>query len=493
MDGSVNVSLDGAGIDFNKTTGGTVSLNRSNTFTGITTVTAGSLSLNNAAANNTTILGDGNTVTTGDIVVNGGSLVFFASEQIADTAHISMTSGSISFSGSGLTETIDGLSNSGGTLTTGANTIIGLGATVTWAGGTNTINNGGTVSDKHWVISGGTNTVNGGASGGTLRVQNGGGTNGFHFSGTASPTVTLDSSNSVAGRILLRQDVFVDADVTSGTAQILNGGAGANSGFIDMSGGTRTFDINDGSAATDLLISASIRNGAMIKDNAGTLELRGNNTFAGATTINDGRIIANGANTLGSTSGITVNAGGTLLLAGTGDRVGNSTDLILSGGALSLSGLSDAFERMDSLTLSADSIIDFGTGNSNELYFTSLDIGAFTLEIYGWSGAPYGPSETVDHDSMNVQDRLYFSTNPGLTPAQYEQIRFYNDGGVFIGTAHQVLFGADFEIVPVPEPGTVLGGVGLVLWIGWRERRRLVGLLKRGKALVQKDKTGISS
>ena len=68
-----------------------------------------------------------------------------ANEQIANNASITMSSGAYSLNGA--TETIDAFTNSGGTFTTGAGTLIGLGNTITWSGGTNTINDGGTVQD----------------------------------------------------------------------------------------------------------------------------------------------------------------------------------------------------------------------------------------------------------------------------------------------------------------------------------------------------------
>ena len=106
-----------------------------------------------------------------------------------------MSSGAYSLNGA--TETIDAFTNSGGTFTTGAGTLIGLGNTITWSGGTNTINDGGTVQDTHWDVSGGTNTVEGGTTGGTLHVQSGG--TGFEFTGTGAPTITLNSDNTAAG------------------------------------------------------------------------------------------------------------------------------------------------------------------------------------------------------------------------------------------------------------------------------------------------------
>ena len=307
-----------------KTNTGTLTLTGDNTYTGATTVNAGILALDNTTTPNTTIAGDANTATF-DVTISGGTLRNDANEQIADTASITMSSGAYSLNG--VTETIDAFTNSGGTFTTGAGTLIGLGNTITWSGGTNTINDGGTVQDQHWDVSGGTNTVEGGATGGTLHVQSGG--TGFEFTGTGTPNVTLSSDAANAGRMLLEGNLTVASTIT-GTATISNGGAAANSGFIDMNGGTRTFTVNDATPDIDLEISALITNGGLTKAGTGTMELTGVNTYDGGTDINAGTLLINASNA-GAIGDVNINSGGTL--GGTG-TVGGATTLN-SGGFLS--------------------------------------------------------------------------------------------------------------------------------------------------------------
>ena len=275
-----------------KTGTGTLTLNGSaaNTYTGLTTVSAGELDLNKTAGVN---------AIAGNLLISGtGTVKLLAADQIANTAAINMTSGT--FTLNGMNETVDTLSNSGGVFTTGAGHLTGLGATVTWAGGTNTVNNGGLVADSHIVITGGTNTVQGGVTGGVLQLNSGG--TGLEMTGA---TLTLNSDAATAGKLLLGGDVTTFASATS--SNISNGLALANSGTIDLGGGTRTFTVADGAAANDLVIGAVIANGAVTKVGPGVLTFNGVNTYIGTTTINAGTLRAGNSNALGNGAGGVIN------------------------------------------------------------------------------------------------------------------------------------------------------------------------------------------
>ena len=337
--------------------GTTLTLTGANTYTGTTSVIAGTLLLANSAANNSTLATDNNTLTTSDITINGGTLQIAASEQIANTGSVSLVTGNFNFSGSGLTETIDKFTNSGGVFTTGANTLIGLGSTVTWSGGTNTINNGGVVQDAHIVITGGTNTVE---AGGVLQLNASG--TGLEMSNGA--TLTLNADNATPGKLVLNGDVSTSGN---STVTIASTGVGTLPGTIDLGGGNRTFNVADGTAATDLLISARITNGGLNKTGAGTLTLTSSNPYGGGTTINAGTLqLLNASLTGGGT--VAVGTAGTL--TGTAATiVGNVT--LTGNGVVNLTGGT----VFGSLNVTGG----FWNGNASVLGTTTSSSGTFTI------------------------------------------------------------------------------------------------------------------
>jgi len=285
-DSSYAGRIDG-GIHLAKAGAGTLELTAANSFVGSTTVSGGILALNGAVGSNTTLRTDGNLSTDDDLVISGGTLEVRESEQIADNASIRMTAGTFHFGAlTGKTETVGEFTNSGGTFTTGDNTVFGSEDGFTFSGGTSTVSDGGLVEADHFLITDGTNTVEGGTTGGLLHVLSGG--KGLEFGGTNSPTLLLEADNAVAGRLLLEADVTVNNTLTSGTAAILPTGSGTNPGTVDLGGVSRNFVIGDGSAANDLHIGAQIANGGIVKTGQGTLRLSAANTYQGTTVVNGG-------------------------------------------------------------------------------------------------------------------------------------------------------------------------------------------------------------
>ena len=331
--------------------------------TGSATTVTGTGSIVSASAANltagTVTLSAANTAFTAPAInIGGAALVLGAPHQIANTASLVLTSGSVGWTGSGHSETIETFTNSGGTFVTGANTLIGTGATITWSGGTNTVSNGGLVQDAHFVISGGTNTVEGGATGGVQQLNTGGA--GLEMSNGS--TLTLNSDNAVAGKLLLKGDVSTSGDAT---VTIASGLAGTNKGNIDLDNGTRTFTVANGAADNDLWVGSVILNGAVTKSGAGKMTVTAANTYTGATTVSDGTLQLGDGGTTGSIS--------------------SSSDIALTSSTATL-----AVNRSDSV-----SINQAITGSGN----VAVNSGSTTL---GSGSNSYSGTTTVNGGSLQV-------------------------------------------------------------------------------------------
>jgi autotransporter-associated beta strand protein len=292
-----------------------------------------------------------------------------------------------------------------------------------------TFNNTNSASYTLAAGSGGAVTLNGGGSGATLTDSNG--------------------SHAVSAPVTLADNLTATVTNLADTLTV--------SGVISETGGAKT----------------------LTKGGAGGLTLTGDNTFTGATTINAGTLTAAAASgkALGTTSGVTIN-GGTLLL-GANDQIGAGATVTLAGGTLNTGGFSQT-TALSSLTLSSTSTLDFGAGNSSTVNF-----GDSSLAIWGTLGSTYlnilnynGLADEYGSSVGSAGDALFIgSSGAVITDDQLAEIRFVNpegyDGvwGATRGLNGQIL-------VAVPEPTTILAGLGLLGLVGYRERRRISTLIR---------------
>jgi autotransporter-associated beta strand protein len=427
----------------------------------------------------------------------------------------------------------------GTTLTTAANSVVSLlnGNTVNifWQIGTSatigadstfygniladqsiTVNSGATINGRAMAINAAVtmvaNTINGFGTGTVWKGNQGALWSGANWSpntaGATSSSLAPDADVifSVTGVSAQNQSTTLDTDTTissltvndtaavsisgahiltidgagAATGITINGGAGLttiNNNLV-LSGTSQTIAVNNTSG---LVINGSVAGTiGLTKSGTGTLTLGGTNTYTGATTINAGALNAEAAGALGATSSIVVNAGGTLLLSQSGsatnDRINNSSTMTLNGGTFNTGGLSEhglsgvtVTPGIGALTLSSSSIIDLGAGAS-VLAFANSSAQAWvgSLSIYNWSGTP------VVGQGI---DQIYFGTDAtGLTADQLSQIAFYSDtGATFLGSGG-FAFGADGELVPVPEPATWVTAALVLCALAFTHRRRMRNL-----------------
>lgn len=124
--------------------------------------------------------------------------------------------------------------------------------------------------------------------------------------GGAGGTVTWGSS----GFVPLGNALYLGSDSSNATVVFSND--------INLAGASRTFWVNDGSAAVDAVLSGGLSNGGLIKGGSGLLELNGTNTYAGETRIDGGVLRVSSAGALPNTSNLAFSQGGVLEL-GAGD------------------------------------------------------------------------------------------------------------------------------------------------------------------------------
>ena len=354
----------------------TLSGTSANTYTGLTTITAGELDLNKTAGVN---------AIAGNITIGGGSgtdtLKLLAANQISDTSVVTLTNaGSAVFNLNGNNETIGALTDAtagasgasvqlgAGTLTFGDSTNHTFASIISGTGGSVIKQGTGT------QILSGDNTYTGGTtiSTGTLQLGNGGTSgsivgdvvNNGIFAVNRSDTFTFGGVISGAG--VFRQlgtgtTVLTGASsytggttISAGTLQLGNGGtSGSIVGDVVNNG---TFAINRSDTFTfGGVISGA---GAFQQLGTGTTVLTGANTYTGPTIVDAGALLADGS--LAAASAVTVNSGATL--GGTGTAAGAVT--IADGGILAPGhnpGTAGTF-TVGSLSLSNASLLKYELG-----------------------------------------------------------------------------------------------------------------------------------
>jgi fibronectin-binding autotransporter adhesin len=446
--GTVSAVLAGTGT-VTKNTSGTVTLSGGNTFTGSTTISAGTLQVNSnnalgSAASGTTVANgavltlNGVTYTTaepltlnGNGISNGGALVNIGSSTFAGPINAA-TNATINAGGGTLTLT-GGVAKNGTTLT-----IAG--------GGTVNINTNGITGsspNSDLIVDGTTvvlNTAN--SYNGPTTIQNSGilqlGGNNV-LPSSPQTTVTINTSS-----------IFDLASHSDGVASI----TGDSTATIKNTsvGSTSTLTVNPASGSTTFAgVIAGTNSGAqgdiaLQKNGAGTLILTGANTYSGTTTVNGGTLAVAGGvgGGLTSTSNVTVNSGGTLLL-GASDQISNGATITLAGGTFAKGNFSEGSAiapGLGALTLTATgSKIDFGTGTFGIVTFASFSPGTFTLSIDNWTG-------TIATMGGPATDRLIFASD------QSGNLNNFWFTGYAPGAVEVLLPSGFYEVTPAAIPET---------------------------------------
>ena len=202
-----------------------------------------------------------------------------------------------------------------------------------------------------------------------------------------------------------------------------------------LNGGTIAFFGSASSITTDSGVSASISSvlsgsGTLTKAGTGSLTLSGSNSYTGTVAITQGELQFGAANTLA-----------------------NTVSLTLNGGTLSTGAVTGFSQTLAGLTFASSTDLSLGSGSHTLTFGTLTDSSSSgdVLSIFGWSSSEgnivftgIGSAATANANFATVLSRVQFD-------------------GKGLGEAHFVTSGANVELVPTPEPVTVLalGAAGL--------------------------------
>ena len=375
-----------------KNDAGTLNLNAANTYTGTTTVNAGSL-----------IYGVNNAIASGAITVSGGTLSIGG---FSDTVGaVSLTSGSITGSGGTLTGTSFAvesgtvsaiLGGSGVALTKSTGGSVTLSGANTYTG-TTTVNAGTLIYGVNSALSTGGLTVN---TTGTVNIGS--------FIDTVGSVIINGGTISGSTGVLSSTANF---DGRSGTVSAILGGS---TGFDKSTGGSLTLSgVNAYTGATTINAGTLFVNGSLAA--ASTVTVNSTGTLGGTGTINgDVNVVSGqvapgttGASTLTVNGNISLNSSATL----TFDLVGN--DMTVGGG------INDLINGVDDLTLDgtlsvlgAGSFLGANFGDKWRLFNYTGTLNNFGLTLGSVPTLSAGYSWVIDTSTFG-QVNLFAVPEPG--------------------------------------------------------------------------------
>jgi fibronectin-binding autotransporter adhesin len=444
-DGSVGVTLAGtAGLT--KSGAGTSYLYLSNSYTGATTISEGTLVTDGAGqltAGTTLAISNGATwQMTGAFSTNGatrtiGGLTGDGTVQTTTSGFthnlaVNKASGSDTFSGviagsGALVKQGTGTLGLGGANTYSGDTLVSAG--VLRIGNSSALGstNGGTVVESGAqlrLITGVAGATSYG-NGESLTISGDGGS----YTGALRSGVSGET-NTYQGKVSLAANASINAG--SGTGLILDVASGD---AVDLGDNTLTFVGAGTHAVNDRIVGTG---GGIIKTGTGTATLAASNNFTGATAVTGGVLNLNSSagSALGSTSSVSVATSATLLVSQS-SQVNDNAAVTLSGGTIQrASGVSEVFGN---LNITAASFLNFGSGTAGNLQFqsyTNTDSALVTVQSFFQGNSLQFASAT-----FNAGNLAQFSFDNGYTTS--------------IG-------GGYFTITAIPEPSTVIAAAGLL-------------------------------
>jgi autotransporter-associated beta strand protein len=452
---TISSAISGSGQSITKTGGGTVTLSGANTYSGGTTLNAGTLQIGSSSTGSVT----NGPVGTGTLTLNGGTL----SSNVGDFITVRSIANAITFGGDvtfGTNTNFGALAFSGAGTLTGDRTLTFI-ADVTYSGNIGesggsfgiTKNGSGTLKLSGFNTYSGGTTVNAGLlwlnSGGALGSASGSLTVNGGIVDLGGNSVTVGNLTGTGGTIWNN----LNAQNTTATLTIGNGNTG---------GGNYQGLITNNNGATNGIL-------ALAKTGTGTITLSGANTYSGGTTVNGGTLLVN--NTSGSgtgTGGVTVNNGGTL--GGTGTISGTVT--VNSGGTIrggTGAAAAGTLTVNNTLTLNSNSVIQLALGPAGNHSTLALG-GAESFQL----------TQQFNFIDLGAQTTTYSDIITGVTtPVVTAGWTITNPGWSGVFTYDSLNQSIDLTLTAVPEPATWFGAALAMSILLCTQRRRITRPFKR--------------
>jgi len=349
--------------------------------------------------------------------------------------------------------------------------------------GNNTVT---TIGAGNIALSGGT-SANGGSilglgnSGGSFARSVGTGSNAIQMAGYAGfaaygidQTVTLQSGSSLTWGS--------SGFLTGSSALVLGHSTATNkvtlTNDLNLGNASRSVLVHKGSAAVDGVLSGVLSNGSLVKDGDGTLQVTGNNAYAGGTTISAGTLlIGNSAGSATGTGAVSLAAGATLGGGNAAGTTGFISGLVTTGGTTSM--LAPGTNGIGTLNLtgglsaSAGATFNFELGTSSDLINTGALTGSAAADglifnLANGGGLTAGVAYTLlDFTSATGLD--YSDLMAGNIASGFALDTSFGNGGFFIDSTNGLL---QVQFAAVPEPSALaLGGLVLPFLARYLRRR----------------------
>jgi autotransporter-associated beta strand protein len=519
LDNASSVGIDTTSGNFDQTTAltgarnltklgtNTLTLSQANTYTGVTTLSAGAINLGVAETVGVSgPLGNSAAANPGSIVFGGGTLQHSASNTHDYSGRFSTVANqaySINTNSQNITWAAN-LISSGGTLTKGGAGTLTLTGNNTFTGGV-TISTGELKITHANALGTGPKTINA-QNAGYLALDGSAG-NISLASNLSITTAGLSILNSAGNNVI---NGTVRTIAGNGTSTITSDGGSLNlAGNIDSGAtGNRVLELSGTSTGANT-VSGSISNGtatlAITKSGTGTWSItNGTNAYTGATNANAGTLVVNTTGSINTSSGVNINGGdfrynastnlsptvtfnsGTISgtnwdgslsgqTIGTGKTIapGNSPGTATTGAQTWASGGSYLWEINNATgsagadpgwdLLSGSSILDITatSGGTFNLLITSLTLSNTTgfatnfsdAGIYNWLIADFATITGFDATDFSINTSAFSNSFTGNFGVSLGGV------GAVPGDSSQIFL----TYTPVPEPSAaLLGSLGLI-------------------------------